>query len=69
MDDGAVLLADRILVMRRGAIVADGPPHALLTQNADEGVHALMDMPRRQALRVQALLEETFLPQARSQSG
>jgi osmoprotectant transport system ATP-binding protein len=54
----AVLLADRILVMRQGSIVADGAPHELLSDHRDEGVRALMDMPRRQALRVQALATE-----------
>jgi len=52
----AVLLADRIVVLREGKIVADGTPHALLTDPPDEGVQMLMDMPRRQAGRVQALL-------------
>ncbi len=54
----AVLLADRIVVMRHGRIVADGEPHALFAGHADPGVRALMDMPRRQAARVRALLEE-----------
>jgi osmoprotectant transport system ATP-binding protein len=54
----AVLLADRIVVMHAGAIVADGPPHELLTAHPDPAVRALMDMPRRQAERVRALLEE-----------
>ena len=56
----AVLLSDRILVMRQGGIVADGAPHELLTANgnADAGVRALMDMPRRQAERVRRLIEE-----------
>jgi osmoprotectant transport system ATP-binding protein len=54
----AVLLSDRILVMRQGAVVADGAPHELLAGNEDAGVRALMDMPRRQAERVRVLLEE-----------
>jgi osmoprotectant transport system ATP-binding protein len=54
----AVLLSDRILVMRQGAVVADGAPHELLAGNEDPGVRALMDMPRRQSERVRALLEE-----------
>ena len=52
----AVLLADRIVVLREGSIVADGTPHALLTNPPDDEVRKLMDMPRRQAERVQALL-------------
>jgi osmoprotectant transport system ATP-binding protein len=54
----AVLLSDRIVVMRQGAIVADGPPHELLLTHPDPGVHALMDMPRRQAERVRALMQD-----------
>ena len=53
----AVLLADRILVMRSGAIVADGTPRELMNAHPDEGVRALLDMPRRQALRVAELLD------------
>jgi osmoprotectant transport system ATP-binding protein len=54
----AVLLADRIVVLREGAIVADGEPHELLAGHEDAGVRTLMDMPRRQAERVRMLLEE-----------
>jgi osmoprotectant transport system ATP-binding protein len=54
----AVLLADRIVVLRAGSVVADGPPHELLGAHSDPAVRALMDMPRRQAERVRALLEE-----------
>lgn len=54
----AVLLADRIIVMRAGRIVADGTPRQLMSDHADPEVHALMDMPRRQASRVNALLQQ-----------
>jgi osmoprotectant transport system ATP-binding protein len=54
----AVLLSDRIIVVRQGAIVADGEPRELLSGHEDEGVRALMDMPRRQSERVRALLAE-----------
>ena len=54
----AVLLSDRIIVMRQGTIVADGRPHELLLTHPDAGVHALMDMPRRQAERVRALMQD-----------
>ena len=54
----AVLLADRIVVMRQGRIVADGEPHALLAGHPDPAVRTLMDMPRRQAERVRTLLRE-----------
>ncbi len=53
----AVLLADRIVVMRAGCIVADDAPHALLAGHPDDGVRALMEMPRRQAERVRAVIE------------
>ena len=53
----AVILADRIVVMRAGKIIADDAPHALLVGHPDEEVRALMEMPRRQAARVRAVLE------------
>jgi osmoprotectant transport system ATP-binding protein len=52
----AVLLADRIVVMSAGRIVADDTPAALLSKHADAEVSALMAMPRRQAERISALL-------------
>ena len=55
----AVLLADRIVVMRAGTVVADGAPRELMNNHPDGAVRALMDMPRRQALRVSAMLDET----------
>jgi osmoprotectant transport system ATP-binding protein len=54
----AVLLADRIVAVRQGVIVADGAPHELLTDSRDAGVRAMMDMPRRHAERVSALLRD-----------
>ena len=53
----AVLLADRIVVMRAGSIVADGAPQALMANHPDDDVRAMMEMPRRQAERVRAVLE------------
>jgi osmoprotectant transport system ATP-binding protein len=53
----AVLLADRIIVLRDGQIAADGTPHALLTDPPDDDVRALMAMPLRQAERVEALVD------------
>jgi len=55
----AVLLADRIAVIHDGRIAAFGTPRELMdgAQNAD--VHALMDMPRRQAERLAALIAES----------
>ena len=51
----AVLLADRIVVMRAGRVLADDTPSALLAGGADAEAAALMAMPRRQAERIQAL--------------
>jgi osmoprotectant transport system ATP-binding protein len=51
----ALLLADRIVVMEAGAILADGSPAELLTNHPHPRVRALMDSPRRQARRVEAL--------------
>ena len=52
----AVLLADRIVVLRDGAVVADGAPEALVRDVTDPGVRDLLDAPRRQALRLAARL-------------
>jgi len=54
----AVLLADRVIVLRGGRVVADGTPRELLSQHPDDGVRAMMDMPRKQAERVQAAFGE-----------
>jgi osmoprotectant transport system ATP-binding protein len=53
----AVLLADRIIVMGAGRIMADDTPGALLSGHASAEVSALMAMPRRQAERIRTLLE------------
>jgi osmoprotectant transport system ATP-binding protein len=55
----AVLLADRIVVLRDGAVVADGTPAELLANATDEGVRALLEAPRRQAERLRAKLAQT----------
>src|SRR5262249_43780613 len=52
----AVLLADRIVVMRAGRAIADGTPRALLAADADPYVRELMQTPRRQAERLNALI-------------
>ena len=53
----AVLLADRIIVLRNGKIVADGAPAELLAQTRDDGVRALLEAPKRQAERLRAKLD------------
>jgi osmoprotectant transport system ATP-binding protein len=58
----ALLLADRIVVMEAGQIVADGAPAALLTGHPAPGVRALMETPRRQAARVEALAAQGRAP-------
>jgi osmoprotectant transport system ATP-binding protein len=52
----AVLLADRIVVMRGGAVIADGTPRTLMGEDADPYVRELMQTPRRQAERLHALI-------------
>jgi osmoprotectant transport system ATP-binding protein len=51
----AVLLADRIVVMGGGRILAEDAPGPLLAGAAAPEVAALMAMPRRQAERIRAL--------------
>ena len=52
----AVLLADRIVVLRDGAIVADGTAADLLAKTADADVRALLEAPKRQAERLREKL-------------
>ena len=51
----ALLLADRIAVMREGKIVADGTPAALM-KHGDPFVRELMETPRRHAEQLNAFL-------------
>jgi len=51
----ALLLADRIVVMDHGKMLADATPSSLLAGHDDPRVQALMETPRRQAERVRAL--------------
>jgi osmoprotectant transport system ATP-binding protein len=51
----ALLLADRIAVMRDGRFLADGAPRDILTAETDPYVRALVETPRRQAERVSEL--------------
>jgi len=52
----AVLLADRLVVLGEGRILADGAPAELLESAADPAVRALLEAPRRQAERLRARL-------------
>jgi osmoprotectant transport system ATP-binding protein len=52
----ALMLADRIAVMRDGRLVQIGTPHELLTAPADDYVGQLMRTPRRQAEVVDMLV-------------
>jgi len=51
----AVLLADRVAVIRDGRIVADGTPDQLMNGEQDAYVRELMAAPRRQSERLRAL--------------
>ena len=53
----ALLLADRIAVMRQGRIVGEGEPADFLRGGMDDYVQALVETPRRQAEAVNALTE------------
>jgi osmoprotectant transport system ATP-binding protein len=53
----ALLMADRLAVMAEGRILAQGTPGEL-SRVANQHVRALLDMPRRQARRVRARLED-----------
>ncbi len=50
----ALLLADRVVVLIDGRIRADAAPAELL-KSTDPQVHAMIDVPRRQAERLAAL--------------
>jgi osmoprotectant transport system ATP-binding protein len=53
----AVLLADRIVVMSGGQVLAQDTPRALMAGSASPEVAALMAMPRRQAERIRTILD------------
>jgi len=48
----ALLMGDRIIVMREGRVVGQGPPREMLRQPADPYVARLMESPTRQAERL-----------------
>jgi osmoprotectant transport system ATP-binding protein len=51
----ALLMANRIAVMRDGQVVGLGTPHELMTQPQDQYVRALLETPRRHARKVEAM--------------
>jgi osmoprotectant transport system ATP-binding protein len=55
----ALLMADRIAVMYAGRIARLGTPHELMTDPRDEYTKKLMEMPKRQADRVEQLVAES----------
>jgi osmoprotectant transport system ATP-binding protein len=58
----ALLMADRIAVMVAGRIVQLGPPRELVQAPIDDEVRALLEMPRRRADRLEALLRDPSRP-------
>ena len=55
----ALLLGDRIAVMKDGRLVQLGTPRQLLHEPTDDYVRQLLGTPRRQAEQVEALLESS----------
>ena len=49
----ALLLADRIAVMKDGELLGEGSPGAMLNSPPHEYIRTLMEMPKRQAERVE----------------
>src|SRR5579862_2163477 len=54
----AILLADRIALMREGRLVQVGSPHELVSSPADDFVRAMMDTPRRRATALAATMAQ-----------
>lgn len=54
----AALLADRIAVLQEGRIAGLGTPQDLVKNPPNDDVRALMDMPRQQAQRLNALMRD-----------
>lgn len=52
----ALLLADRVLVMKAGRIVVDATPTELVSGKGGDDAQALVQVPRAQAERLQALV-------------
>jgi osmoprotectant transport system ATP-binding protein len=54
----AILLADRIALMRNGTLAQVGSPHELFSAPADDFVRAMMETPRRRATALSATMKE-----------
>ena len=52
----AILLADRIVVLEHGRVLADGRAQALIGPDQPQGVRDLLEAPRRQAERLRQAL-------------
>src|ERR1700744_1959502 len=55
----ALLLSDRVAVMRDGKLVQVATPHDLLTAPIDDGVRRMIDMPQRRAARLADAMAQT----------
>jgi osmoprotectant transport system ATP-binding protein len=53
----AVLLADRVMVVHQGKVIEEGTPQQLMTAPKNAYVRELIETPRRQAARLNALLK------------
>ena len=65
----AITLGDRIGVMHHGRLIQLAPPSELIANPANDYVRELMDSPRRQAARLDALSSNTDKDQARQSNG
>lgn len=54
----ALLLADRIAVMREGQVLQIGTPHELLTAPSHDYVRDIVAMPRKKAQRLEELMRD-----------
>jgi osmoprotectant transport system ATP-binding protein len=54
----AILLADRIALMRDGTLVQVGSPHELFSAPANDFVRAMMETPRRRATALAATMKQ-----------
>lgn len=54
----ALLLADRIAVMREGVVLQVGTPHELLTEPSHDYVREIVAMPRKKAKRLEELMRD-----------